>query len=223
MSNEWTSPDGSIRLICADCRDVLPGLSGVGSLVGDPPYGMEFQSNYRADSHMPIAGDDGVELLQYAVEAGRVVATHSVYVFCRWDNIPDVPKPKSFVTWVKNNWSMGDLQHEHARQTEGILFYPLAQHQWGSGKRPSDVVMHPRTGNELHPTQKPVSLIAEVIDWTDGTILDPFMGSGTTGVACIRKGRRFIGIEREPKYFDIAVSRIKAELSRHPLFDKEAV
>jgi site-specific DNA-methyltransferase (adenine-specific) len=52
------------------------------------------------------------------------------------------------------------------------------------------------------------------------TILDPFMGSGTTGVACIRTGRRFIGIEKEPKYFEIAVKRIEAELQRHTLFEE---
>jgi DNA modification methylase len=51
------------------------------------------------------------------------------------------------------------------------------------------------------------------------TILDPFMGSGTTGVACLRTGRRFIGIEIEPRYFDIAVKRIEAELNRHPLLE----
>jgi DNA modification methylase len=53
----------------------------------------------------------------------------------------------------------------------------------------------------------------------DVTVLDPFMGSGTTGVACVRTGRKFIGIEKEPKYFDIAVKRIEAELSRMPLFE----
>jgi len=74
----------------------------------------------------------------------------------------------------------------------------------------------------LHPTQKPVA----VMEWSLGfvpkadTILDPFMGSGTTGVACIRTGRRFIGIEIDPRYFDIAVRRIEAELSRMPLFEQ---
>jgi DNA modification methylase len=73
-----------------------------------------------------------------------------------------------------------------------------------------------------HPSPKPEC----VMEWLVGacaeeneTILDPFMGSGTTGVACVRLGRRFIGIERERKYFDLAVSRIKAEFERTPLFD----
>jgi site-specific DNA-methyltransferase (adenine-specific)/modification methylase len=64
----------------------------------------------------------------------------------------------------------------------------------------------------FHPTQKPVSIIKWIIEnYTNenDTILDPFMGSGTTGVACVQTGRRFIGIEIEPKYFDIAVKRIK--------------
>lgn len=61
-----------------------------------------------------------------------------------------------------------------------------------------------------------------VVKWSDDseTILDPFMGSGTTGVASVRTGRRFIGIEKEPKYFDIVVARIEAELTRMPLFEE---
>lgn len=84
-----------------------------------------------------------------------------------------------------------------------------------------------RKGGEdrFHPTQKPLG----VIEWclthlpNSDIVLDPFMGSGTTGVACVRTGRKFIGIEKEPKYFDIAVKRIEAELNRAPLFDEPAV
>ena len=65
-----------------------------------------------------------------------------------------------------------------------------------------------------HPTQKPLNLVRELVMRTEGTLFDPFMGSGTTGVACVNLGRSFIGIEREPKYFDIACRRISEALKR---------
>jgi DNA modification methylase len=76
------------------------------------------------------------------------------------------------------------------------------------------------TDGAEHPTQKPVRLM----EWTleqvkaSGTVLDPFMGSGTTGVACVRRGCSFIGIEREPSYFDIAVRRIEEAYKQPRLF-----
>jgi DNA modification methylase len=73
-----------------------------------------------------------------------------------------------------------------------------------------------------HPLAYPVQLPLRCLEATTdmhGLVADPFMGSGTTGVACIRTGRRFIGIEREPKYFDIAVKRIETELKRTALFE----
>jgi DNA modification methylase len=69
-----------------------------------------------------------------------------------------------------------------------------------------------------HPTQKPLSLIGQLVEGTRDVILDPFMGSGTTGVACARLGRRFIGCEIEPRYFDIACRRIEQAQRQPDLF-----
>ena len=70
-----------------------------------------------------------------------------------------------------------------------------------------------------HPTQKPVGLMVFSIEYIGGqVVLDPFMGSGTTGVACERLGRSFIGIEKEPRYFDIACRRIEEATKSQPLF-----
>src|SRR5690606_13989470 len=77
--------------------------------------------------------------------------------------------------------------------------------------------------DQVHPTQKPVWLIEKQVKASvppNGVCLDFCMGSGTTGVACVRTGRRFVGIEIEPKYFEIAVQRIEAELTRHPLLEQ---
>lgn len=207
---------GDCRLILGDCREALPLAGPYETLLTDPPYGMGFQSNYRSVKHLEIAGDGDEDLLRWAC---GLTPSHSAYVFCRWDNIYAAPKPKSLLTWVKNNWSMGDLNHELARQTEVALFYTGPNHDFPSG-RPSDVITAPRTGNENHPTEKPVSLIQQIAGWTRGTILDPFMGSGTTGVACVNLGRKFIGIEREPKYFEIACKRIEDAMRQPRLFDE---
>lgn len=205
---------GDCRLILGDCREVLPTLGPVDAIVTDPPFGMAFQSNYRTEQHQAIANDTTTDLLVWACS---IPARHSRYVFCRWDNLRDVPKPKSLVTWVKNNWSMGDLEHEHARQTEVACFYPGPEHRFPRG-RPADVVEAARTGNHHHPTEKPVALMEVMVRWTEGLVLDPFMGSGTTGVACANLGRTFVGIEREPTYFDIACRRIEEAYRQPRLF-----
>lgn len=199
---------GNAELYLGDCMDVLPTLGKVDTVLTDPPYGMSFQSNYRKEKHMVIANDNSAELANSVIEWCIKNTNHSIYAFGRWDNLLDYPKPKSLITWVKNNWSMGDLNHEHARQTEVAFFYPMEKHFFPKG-RPTDVVMFPRTQNSFHPTEKPVGLMSRFIEWTDGVVFDPFMGSGTTGVAAVQMGRKFIGIEREPKYFEIACRRIE--------------
>lgn len=203
-------------LYLGDCREILPTLPKFDSVVTDPPYGMKFQSNNRASKHLEIANDGDSKMLKWACDLS---SDHSSYIFCRWDNLLDgVPKPKSLITWIKNNWSMGDLEHEHARQTEVALFYPGPKHLW-PGRRPQDVVRADRSLNSYHPTEKPIYLMEVIVGWTIGTVFDPFMGSGTTGVACANLGREFIGIEIEPKYFDIACERIDAAYAQGRLFE----
>lgn len=210
---------GSCRLLLGDATAIVPLLARPGSLLTDPPFGMAFRSNHRAAKYDAIEGDRDTELLAWV--CGIPVA-HSRYIFCRWDNLRDIPKPKSLVTWVKNNWSMGDLDHEHGRQTEVAVFYPGPEHDFPNG-RPSDVIRAPRTGNENHPTEKPVQLMAAMASWTRGTVLDPFMGSGSTIVACSRLGRPAIGIEINEEYFETAVRRVREAdgapdmfIERHP-------
>jgi site-specific DNA-methyltransferase (adenine-specific) len=203
-----------VTLYCGDCREVMPTLGHIDVVVTDPPYGMAFRSNYRAVRHDAIANDSSDDLLQWICSQP---VRHSKYVFCRWDNLANVPQPRSVVNWIKNNWSMGDLDHEHARQTEIALFYPGEQHFFPVG-RPTDVLEVRRTGNDYHPSEKPTDLMWAIVRWTAGTVVDPFMGSGTTGVACAKLGRQFVGIEIEPRYFDVACRRISDALARPDLF-----
>lgn len=202
---------GDCTLYQGDCRDIMPTLGRVDAVVTDPPYGMAFRSNHRLVRHMEIANDSDASMLLWACD---LPARHSKYIWMRWDNLRDVPMPRSLITWVKNNHSMGDLAHEHGRQTEVCAFYRGPDHDW-PGLRPTDVVNCPRTGNEHHPTEKPLQLMRSVVEWTQGLVVDPFMGSGTTLVACAKLGRRGIGIELSPHYFDIACRRVE-EAYRQP-------
>ncbi len=198
-----------ITIYHGDCGDVMPNLAPPDLVVTDPPYGMEFQSSYRIVKHDKIEGDNRlpIELIRFAIS----IATRAAYIFCRWDNLPDFPPPKSVLAWIKNNWSMGDLKHEHGRQWEACCFYANEDHEFI--KRIPDVIYSPRTGNDLHPTQKPVGVIGQIIGCNVGDmVLDPFMGSGTTLRAAKDLGRKAIGIEIEEKYCEIAASRLAQQV-----------
>jgi len=200
---EEKNPD--LKIYHGDCLEMASLLNRINLMVTDPPYGMEFRSNYRTIKYDKIHGDSAFPL--EAIEKFKTLATHGAYVFCRWDNLYEIPKPKSVIAWIKNNWSMGDLQHEHGRQWEACCFYPNKEHKFY--ERIPDVIRCPRTENELHPTQKPVSVIRRIIESNYGeTIFDPFMGSGTTLVACKEINRN--GIEINEKYCEIAKKRLKA-------------
>lgn len=206
---------GDATLYCGDCREILPTLPKVDAMVTDPPYGMNFVSNHRLTKHRKISNDGNEEAFAWV---SMLHVLNSKYIFGRWDNLISIKnRPTSVITWIKNNWSMGDLAHEYARQTEIIMFWPGEYHKWPSG-RPQDIISAPRTGNNEHPTEKPVYLLERLVGHTLGVVFDPFMGSGTTGVACANLGRKFIGIEIEPKYFDIACERIAAAYAQGRLF-----
>ena len=203
---------GEASLYLGDCRElVFP--TPIDTVVTDPPYGMDFRSNMRKEKHKKIQNDGGTAMLKWAC---NLEAQHSKYVFCRWDNLYDVPKPTSFITWVKDGGGMGDLKHEHARATESIVFYKGPRHEFPL-LRPNDLVRAEKTKNSLHPTEKPVSLMTQVVAWTLGTVFDPFMGSGSTGIACVKLGQPFIGVEIDEGYFETACRRIE-EAYKSPRF-----
>ena len=206
-----------IKLFNCDCMEAMREMpdKSVDLIITDPPYGMNFVSNHRKEKYKPIENDDAFPL--WIFDEFFRIAKRGVYVFCRWDNLSFLPKPKSFLCWVKNNWSMGDLKHEHGRQWEGCCFYPMEQHEFI--KRIPDVIQIKRTGNERHPTEKPVDLIDVIIQANVGDIIfDPFMGSGTTGLAAWNNKRNFIGVEIDKEYYDNAVARLQRHKAQGQLF-----
>ena len=128
---------------------------------------------------------------------------------------------KTPIVWDKGNWTSGDLAGDYGNQCELILFAHKGRHKLKDG-RPSNLWRVSRDPAGEHPTPKPVALMARCIHNSvdkGGVVLDPFMGSGSTGVAAIREGCHFIGIELEPKYFDISCRRIEAEDNQLSIFD----
>jgi len=109
---------------------------------------------------------------------------------------------------------MGDLQGSYAPKHEFVIFAHKGRRIL-NGFRYADIIKAKRTGNEYHPTEKPVDLLALFIKASSDVgeiVLDPFMGSGSTGVACIKTGRKFIGIELNQNYFSTAVKRINGDV-----------
>lgn len=185
-----------------------------------PPYGMNFQSNYRKKKYKKIENDIDIEWLEnYFNQCNRILKNNtSIYCFCSWHNVDKFKiamekyfKIKNIIIWEKNNTSMGDLKGSYAPKYEMIIF----AHKGRSclrGFRFPDIIQAKRTGNKLHPTQKPVELLELFIKNSSDvyeTVFDGFMGSGSTGVAALNTNRNFIGIELDEGYFNIAQNRIE--------------
>ena len=217
-----------IDLKKGDCLELMKDIpdESIDMILTDPPYGMAFQSGYRTIRYEKIKGDQSLNWLDdFVDEIFRVSKNNTAhYMFCSFHHI-DVFKQaiqkkfkvKNIITWVKNNTPMGDLKGSFASKTEFIIFFQKGR-RLINGKRDSNVFEYDRTGNKFHPTQKPVDMTEHMLSkFSDegNVILDPFMGSGTTGVACVNTNRNFIGYELDQDYFDIATKRINKAIEDH--------
>jgi len=121
------------------------------------------------------------------------------------------------IVWDKGCAGMGarwKMQHEL------VAWGTKLTSKMGAGH--GNVITAARSGNEWHPTEKPLSLMQKIVKNAEpGIVLDPFMGSGTTGVACIAEGRPFVGVEIDPKHFAAACRRIEQAYKQRPLFETE--
>jgi site-specific DNA-methyltransferase (adenine-specific) len=195
-----------ITIFLGDCREILPYLPKVDLVLADPPYGIDYQFTRRIEWQRKdkIVGDDAFPLWIF----DEIKPSNAMFVWCRWDTLSSLPKPKSLIVWDKCSHSMGDLQHEFGRSWEACAFYVGPNHRFIY--RPIDMIRCPKISpdNLKHPNEKPVGAISPLIKSHDGLILDPFMGSGTTLVAAKQLHRQAIGIEIEERYVEIAVKRL---------------
>ena len=207
-----------VEVYCGDCLEVLPTLSGVDAVVSDPPYGINFKKG---------AGGLGIH-------PGRVRNLKPIY----GDDKPFDPSPLLHWPCV-----LFGANHFYARLPDGGTFHTWdksrgvgpddsfsdAEYVWTPDRRKSEVIRYLWKGvlqdgekglPKFHVSQKPIAVMEWAISFVRDAshILDPFMGSGTTGVAAVKLGRRFTGIEIDPGYFDIAVRRIEAALKQPDFF-----
>jgi len=190
-------------------------------VVTDPPYGMEFQSNYRKEKHKSIKNDDNLLWLgEWVKELKRVVKDEAhIYIFCSWHKVDEFKKQvekefnvKNILIWEKNNTGMGDLEGDYAPKYEMILFCSNGVKKLNGG-RDSNILKAKRTGNGLHPTQKPLELISYLIEKSSvegDLVLDTFAGSCVTAIASKQKHRNCICFEIEESYCKIAQTRLLA-------------
>jgi hypothetical protein len=204
-----------VTLYLGDCRELLPSIGKVDAVVTDPPYGT---------GCAPRGGKT----------AGSI----------KFDDVPDLPWDTLDVAWmddVPSSAAIAAFCHPATAptlggkmQSDGLLIYVKTNPSpfgtsieacvtRGFGRRPPQhVEAYNAFNGQVHPTQKPLEVMDFVCRRAPGEIiLDPFMGSGTTGVAAVRLGRKFIGIEIEPRYFDIACRRIDAATKQADLFIKQ--
>lgn len=221
---DWQTDDGRVRLYCGDCLDVLPTLGHVDAVVTDPPYGMAWNTDstrFTGGNHTRGEGrDDWGDIASDCepFDPSPWLQFDRVVLFGANHFAQRLPVGTTLV-WIKKadhlfGTFLSDAEIAWMKGGHGVYCY---RKQFPP---PSRIAEHDRK-SVAHPTQKPIDLMEWCIEKAkcEGEVLDPYMGSGTTGVACVRLGRRFIGIEKEPRYFDIAVKRIKAELERAPLFE----
>ena len=225
---------GECTLYLGDCREILPTLQPVDCVLSDPPYGAEDTHAGHLSTVMLRNGEparqalrfDGIsadELLAMAQDWVRLARRWCVFS-CEWKHVHKLEAAGLLVRF--GIWRKPDGAPQFTGDRPGTGWEAVAichrpgRKQWNGGGSHAFWSV-PKAGSFGHPTEKPVPLFsAWVRDFSDPgeTVLDPFMGSGTTGVACVKLGRKFIGIEIEPKYFDIACRRIEAAYSQPDLF-----
>jgi site-specific DNA-methyltransferase (adenine-specific) len=210
---------GNATLILGDCMDVLPTLPKVDAVITDPPYGMDYKPNYRPKNSewLPIYGDNEKFNPAPFLNYDNVILWGFNYysdilpvgALLIWDKRCNESGDKMYGSSIEAAWMKNQTGTRIKRLLHGGVVN--ADSAYGNNEK------------RIHPTQKPIALMAWCIELAGNpeTILDPFMGSGTTGVAAIQLGRKFIGIEREPKYFDIACQRIEQAVAQGQLFEPE--
>lgn len=207
---------GDCTLYLGDCLDILPTLApgSVDAVVTDPPYdiiatgaGIGGRRQYLKD----IQGFTDV-----GFDPSIVSGFKNWMVFCAAKQLPGMFKYVGDRRWMIVTWNKPNptplCNGNYLPDVEYIF------HCWSSGclygdyRDKSRFIVYPAQQNLDHPNEKPLRVMQKLIRNASDkgqTVLDPFMGSGTTGVACVQTGRKFIGIEIDPGYFDIAVKRIK--------------
>jgi len=226
----YASSCGRVTLYLGDCMDIMPTVRGQ-MVMTDPPFSAVTHNGARtrttgAESNVLIDFDamNGEDFLA-ASRAMLAASERWVVMFCDWRHAAMLePAGLPLVrlgVWVKPNSAPQLTGDRPATGWESIaMLHPPTKKRWnGGGSRA--VWTENRVDAVNHPTEKPVGLVGKLINlFTDDgdTVIDPYMGSGTTGIAAIRTNRRFVGIEKNPTHYATAMKRITDELAQGDLF-----
>jgi site-specific DNA-methyltransferase (adenine-specific) len=230
MAEPWKRVEqiGNATLYLGDSREILPVVGSGDVVVTDPPYGISFKYSSYEDSEaaflISVAALRGMPLalLQYPEEMMRLV-------------VPVLGAPSETLTWIYGSnlprqtrmWGFWNCDVDPARSKQlarnpeaaKVKSLIVAGYDW----REIQQVKHASADKTAHPCQLPIDVALWVLECVTGeTVCDPFMGSGTTGVACVKLGRRFIGIEIDEGYFNIACKRIRDAVAQPDFFIESA-
>jgi DNA modification methylase len=211
---------GDCKLILGDCLEVMQGMEAgsVDAVITDPPYGINARTGRVGKSleseiqwnNGSIQNDKTIDMRDFIIDWSNT--KNKMLAVFGSSKIPDPQGYKARLIWDKGESSgMGDLSIPWKPNYDFIYIFGNG---W-TGKRNSSILKAVNISRicmgRLHPHEKPIYLIEQIIRKTPKqcTVLDPFMGSGTTGVACVQTGRKFIGIEIDEGYFEIACKRIR--------------
>jgi site-specific DNA-methyltransferase (adenine-specific) len=226
---------GDATLYLGDCREILPTLGNVSAVVTDPPYGdadthgkhlagVILKNGEPARQALGFAGISEEECISLARQWTEISCRWVIFT-CEWKFCSALDRAGLLVRlgiWRKPDGAPQFTGDRPGTGWEAVaICHRPGKKRWNGGGKHAFWDWPKGQNKSGHPTGKPIGLLSELVsDFTDPgeLILDPFMGSGTTGVACANLGRKFIGIEIEPKYFDIACERIRAAQAQQRLF-----
>lgn len=216
---------GDATLYHGDCKVILPTVGEVDAVVTDPPYGI---------LNLQDGTSSAIRKSRRAAGSGKLKNRIMNTSCIEWDIAP-TPEVFDLLRTMSRDQIFGGGNYFPLPPSRGILVwdkeqpwpnFSQAEIAWTSINRPAALFRKVNAGvlnTKEHPTQKPLALMAWCLWFLPDaiSILDPYMGSGTTGVAAIQSGRQFIGIERDERYFDIACRRIEQAVAQGQLFGPE--
>jgi DNA modification methylase len=209
---------GSATLYLGDCAEILPTLGVFDAVVTDPPYGIgESKGKNKTRGKLALSkdyGNDNWDDKPIDKNAIDLICNISKWQIIFGGNYFELPPTKCWLVWDKENGNT-DFADAELAWTNLNKAVRLKRYMWHGMLRAN------KEARGDHPTQKPVGIMEWVINHLPKnveSIVDPYMGSGTTGVACMNLQKKFIGIEREQKYFDIACKRIEDSQRQNRLF-----
>lgn len=206
------------KLYNCDCLEILPNLDRVDLVLTDPPYGIS-ESSKKNNSRGKLAKPTYYGFYDWDKNPAdkktiELIRKISKYQIIWGGNYFDLPPSSKWLVWDKLN--SGDFADCELAWTNICGAVRIFRHMWNGMLRASE-----RNTKRVHPTQKPIALMQWCLSFAPGDVVDAFMGSGTTAIACENLGRQWIGIEISEKYCEIAAKRIERERQQLKLFGPE--